>query len=291
MCRIITDTFPRSLHCEVDIDKDCWAVSGVATQLHQVLMNLCVNARDAMPEGGTIKLSAKNVKLSKAEAAKIPEGRMGDFVCLSVSDSGVGIPPEQIARIFQPFYTTKPQGKGTGLGLSTSQLIVKNHGGFIQVISQPGEGSRFNVYLPAVDAQTVKAETPKSSVALPPGKGETVLMVDEENAVLAIVKTTLESFDYRVITATNGAEALAKLSGAGAPVQLIVADATMHLMDGTPLIKALRQKKPDVKMILVQGLDRADVTDTAIRFRSDAVIQKPFTVDKLVTAVHQVFAK
>ena len=291
MSRIIKDTFPRAMHCEVEIAPDCWAVSGVATQLHQVLMNLCVNARDAMPDGGTIKLSAKNTKLSKAEAAKIPEGRAGDFVCLSVSDSGVGIPPEQIAKIFQPFYTTKPAGKGTGLGLSSSLMIVKNHGGFMQVLSAPEKGSEFKVYLPAVDAKTVKTETPESSISLPPGNGETVLIVDDENAVLAIVKTTLESFDYRVLTATNGAEAVARLSEPGTPVQLIVTDATVQLMDGTPLIKALRKKKPDVKMILVQGPDQTDITDTATRYRSDAVIQKPFTVDKLVTAVHQVFAK
>ena len=161
MGRIITDTFPKSIQCRVQVDKSAWPVCGLPTQLHQVLLNLCVNARDAMPEGGTLTLSAKNAQLRSADVALHPDAKPGNYLCMSVADTGTGIPAEQLGKIFEPFFTTKVPGKGTGLGLSTSLSIIKNHDGFITVHSEVGRGTEFKFYLPAA------TETPEEIVAGP----------------------------------------------------------------------------------------------------------------------------
>ena len=147
---MIVDTFPKSINCRLRISENLNPVFCVPTQMHQVLMNLCVNARDAMPERGTLTLTAENASLNAEESAKIPGAKPGNYVCIIVADTGMGIPPEQLGKIFQPFYTTKAPGKGTGLGLSTCQTIIKNHNGFVLVNSKLQSGTGFKVYLPVV---------------------------------------------------------------------------------------------------------------------------------------------
>src|SRR5439155_13893487 len=182
------------------------AVMGDATQLHQVLLNLCVNARDAMPKGGALLIQAENIVVDRKQVRMHPQPISGPYVVVSVSDTGVGIPPELQDRIFEPFFTTKEQDQGTGLGLSTVISIVKSHQGFVEVASQAGRGAIFKVYLPATMAS--EAELVQQERASPlTGKGQQVLLVDDELAILEITKETLETFNYRVVAATDGVEA------------------------------------------------------------------------------------
>ena len=287
MGRIITDTFPKSIQCRVQVDKSAWPVNGLPTQLHQVLLNLCVNARDAMPKGGTLTLSVKNAKLGPADVALHPEAKPGNYLCLSVTDTGTGIPDGQLQKIFEPFFTTKAPGKGTGLGLSTSLGIVKNHGGFLTVHSKVGRGTEFRCYLPA--ASEAPLETMAESISLPPGNGECILVVDDEEAVLAIVRSTLENYGYQVLTAGSGLEAIARFSKNSDAVHLVITDLAMPFMDGRGAIVALRKIRPDVKIILASGSEK-EVEDLRKDMPTDAFIAKPFTNENLLHTIHQVLA-
>jgi CheY-like chemotaxis protein len=286
MGKIITDIFPKNIKCQVNVAAGTWPVSGFATQLHQVLMNLCVNARDAMPKGGTLKLATKNVQLNQAEASQHTDVSPGDYVCVSVEDSGTGISQEQFAKIFQPFFTTKGPGKGTGLGLSTSRNIIQNHGGFITLESQPGSGTTFQFYLPAAKA----SETPEVSndAFLPAGSGECVLVIDDEESVLAITKSTLENFGYVVIKASSGPEAVASFAEQKDKIKLVITDMSMPFMDGVATTMALRKIRPDVPIIITSGLSQDQDTDTSRRIKAAAFLQKPFTAENLLTQVHAV---
>jgi two-component system, cell cycle sensor histidine kinase and response regulator CckA len=285
MGKIITDVFPKNIKCQVDISKDTWPVNGLATQLHQVLMNLCVNAKDAMPQGGMLKLSVKNVQLKLSDVGRLPEATPGDYVCVSVEDSGMGISSEQLAKLFQPFFTTKGPGKGTGLGLSTSRNILRGHGGFITVDSRHGRGTVFTFYLPAAKAAEGQDAVSKP-VDLPAGAGECVLVVDDEEAVLAITKSTLESFGYSVITASSGPEAVGCFADNRAKIKLVITDVAMPFMDGVATAMALRKIQPDIRIIITSGLDQEKEEDTSRRIKKAAFLQKPFTAEKLLVQVH-----
>jgi CheY-like chemotaxis protein len=272
----------------VDVAQGTWPVSGFATQLHQVLMNLCVNARDAMPQGGTLKLTAKNVQLTQAEAAQHPDASAGDYICISVEDSGSGITPEQLAKLFQPFFTTKGPGKGTGLGLSTSRNIVRTHGGFMTVESEPGRGTTFEFYLPAAHAP--EAPEVSNALALPAGAGECVLVIDDEESVLAITKSTLENFGYAVIKASSGPEAVASFAEHKDKIKLIITDVAMPFMDGVATTMALRKIRDGVPIVITSGLDQDKDAEMNRSIKADAFLQKPFTAETLLTQVHAVLA-
>jgi CheY-like chemotaxis protein len=287
MAKIITDIFPKNIKCQVNVGEGTWPVSGLATQLHQVLMNLCVNARDAMPQGGTLKLSTNNAQLGKSEVSEHPEVAPGHYVCVSVEDTGTGISPEQLAKLFQPFFTTKAPGKGTGLGLSTSRNIIRNHGGFITVESQAGQGTAFKFYLPAANAPENR-ESASSPSALPAGSGQCVLVVDDEETVLAITKSTLENFGYVVITASSGPESVAYFADQREKIKLVITDMSMPFMDGVATTMALRKIKADVPIILTSGLDHDKDGDTSRRVKAAAILLKPFTAETLLKQVHAV---
>lgn len=206
--KITNETFLKNIQVRAEVPPGIWAVKGDPTQLHQVLLNLCVNARDAMPTGGKLFIGASNKVLDDHYAAMNMEARPGPHVIIQVEDSGMGMPPDVIDRIFEPFFTTKELGKGTGLGLSTTIAIVKSHGGFIRVYSELGVGTKFCVYLPAL---TVTAAEPLTLIDsdLPRGSGELILVVDDEAAVRNITQQTLEAFGYRVLVAADGTEATA----------------------------------------------------------------------------------
>ncbi len=282
--KIITDTFPRTVHCRIETGSVVDSIIGVPTQLHQVLMNLCVNARDAMPDGGTITLSTKNVHVDADEAARHLEARAGNYLRISVADSGTGIPADKIENIFKPFFTTKEQGKGTGLGLSTSAAIIKNHGGFLAVKSEVGRGTVFRCYLPLANEAVIAHETAEAQPALPAGHGETVLVVDDEAAVLAMIKTTLEHYGYKVLTAGDGSQAVAVLDERRNTVHLIISSTSMFLEDERPMIDVLHAIAPDSKIIAVSSLAPESIPATV---QANVFIQKPFTPENLLTAVHQ----
>lgn len=289
MGKIITDVFPKNITCLVNASPESWPVSGMATQLHQVLMNLCVNARDAMPHGGTLKLSTKNVQLGAADVAEHPEAAPGDYICVSVEDSGMGISPEQLAKLFQPFFTTKGPGKGTGLGLSTSRNIIRNHGGFITVESRPGLGTVFKFYLPAAK-DSEGQETAAKSSPLPAGSGESILVIDDEETVLGITKSTLENFGYVVLTATSGPESVAYFAENRSKIKLVITDMAMPFMDGVATTMALRKINPDVPIIITSGLDQEKDEDTSRRIKAAGFLQKPFTAETLLRQVHSILS-
>jgi two-component system cell cycle sensor histidine kinase/response regulator CckA len=289
MGKIIADIFPKNIKCKVHTSQEIWPVSGYATQLHQVLMNLCVNARDAMPNGGTMVLSTKNVRLEASDVAGHPEATPGNYICVTVEDSGTGINDEHLKKIFEPFFTTKAPGKGTGLGLPTSRNIILNHGGFMTVKSEPGKGTQFTFFLPAAGALAGE-ETTSPILPLPGGSGECVLVVDDEEAVLAITKSTLENFGYTVLVASSGPEAVACFADQREKIKLVLTDMAMPFMDGVATTLALRKIKSDVPIIVTSGLDQRKDEDTSRRIKAAAFLQKPFTAETLLRQVHTVLS-
>ena len=288
--KILRDTLPKSIEIKFDVPGDLWIVSADATQIHQVLMNLCVNARDAMPDGGEITIRAENMTLDDSYARMHLEAKPGRFVVVTVSDTGAGMPPEVVGRIFEPFFTTKELGKGTGLGLSTALTIVRSHGGFMNVYSEPNKGTQFAVYLPAVSA----GEAEQAAIAqpdFPAGRGELILVVDDEEAIRQITKGTLETFNYRVLTAADGTEAVALYAQHREEVAAVITDMMMPFMDGPATIRALQKLNPQVKIIAASGLAAHEKAAEATALGVRLFLSKPFTAEKLLKALAGVLSK
>lgn len=285
MAKIMSETFPRNITIVESVAPGLWTVMADATQLHQVIMNLCVNARDAMPAGGTLTLEASNVILPEGQiAAPDPAAQPGRYVLLQVKDTGAGIPPEIINRIFEPFFTTKGVGHGTGLGLSTVVGIVKSHGGQVKVSSEPGRGSIFQIYLPATE--TVDAPPrPDSLSPLPSGRGELVLVVDDEASIREATGDFLESQGYRILLADSGEEALRVFLQHQAAVRLVITDIMMPGMDGLALVRALRGLQPSLPVIASSGLDRNQNHEEFAALGVGEVLAKPFSPPALLKAV------
>jgi two-component system, cell cycle sensor histidine kinase and response regulator CckA len=283
--QMVEETFPKSITISTHIAPDLWSVYGDATQLHQVLMNLCVNARDAMPNGGQLNLSAENLEVDAAFVQTHPDAKAGAYVLLSIADTGEGIPPQNIDRIFEPFFTTKEFGTGTGLGLSTVVGIVKSHGGFITVSSEVNQGTQFNVFLPAIALTT---STQLEDAELPVGHGETVLIVDDEVAIREIAQNSLEAHGYQTLTANDGVEAISLYMQHPQDIDLVIVDMMMPSMDGSLAIRALKQINPQVRIVAVSGLVTSDVcsdvTDTDVL----AFLPKPFTTKDLLTTLDEI---
>jgi CheY-like chemotaxis protein len=291
IAKIIDDTFPKSVKLKTAIAENLWPVLGDATQLHQVLLNLTVNARDAMPNGGTINVIADNVIIDEAPGeggAQTPAP--GFYVVVKVSDNGSGIPKEVLDKIFEPFFTTKEVGKGTGLGLSTVLGIVKSHNGLVQVQTEVNKGTTFVVYLPAQEAaQMLAVESELKN--LPTGNGELILAVDDEASVLSMTKETLETFGYRVITARDGAEAVATYSAHKDEIRGVLTDMLMPHMDGPATIRVLKKLDPNVRIIAASGLFDADKVKDATGLDKIAFLMKPYTAENLLKTVHQVLGE
>lgn len=280
--KILKDTLPKSIEVEFETSEDLSMVAGDATQLHQVLMNFCVNARDAMPGGGKLTVKAENVYIDDNYARMNLEAKPGSFVLITIADSGMGISPNIINRIFEPFFTTKEHGKGTGLGLSTALGIVKGHGGFINVYSEPGRGTQFKIYLPA--AETHFTAQPDLSASLPFGHGELILVVDDEIAIREITRGTLEAYGYRALTAGDGTEAVAIYAQHKDEIRIVLTDVMMPYMDGPATIRALQKMNPNVTIIASSGLaDNNRAVDGATAF-----LPKPYTAEKLLRMLAEV---
>src|SRR5207247_177042 len=240
VAKFVAETFDKSIRLETSIPKELWSLEADPTHLHQVLLNLCLNSRDAMPSGGDLRIAGRNFTADDSYLARHPEASPGPYIILEVQDTGAGIPPEIRDKIFEPFFTTKEPGKGTGLGLSSVLSILKGYGGFIELDSLPGKGTVFRVYLPAepkLSAEKPEADEPES---LPRGHGETVLVVDDEESVLEVVQQTLENFGYNVVTARNGQQALATYLANQAGIGIVLTDLMMPVMDGAATIRALK---------------------------------------------------
>ncbi len=289
MLKIIAETFPKNISTRTQMHAELPLVTGDATQLHQVLMNLSVNARDAMPAGGTLTFSLAPVTLDAAAAAALPDARAGCFVRLDVTDTGTGIPPENLEKIFDPFFTTKALGEGTGLGLSTVLGIVRSHGGFIEVQSTMGQGTTFRIYLPVTEA-VQEAVAAEAQVPPPPGNGELVLLVDDEEGVRHMTRRMLEAHKYRVVEAQDGAEALSILTNLRQPIQALVTDLLMPRMDGLTLIRAIRQRNTRLPMVVMGGLPPSPDILREVGVSPQAFLAKPFSAAALLKVLQHVLA-
>ena len=284
--KMAMDTFPKSILLETFAPQDTWKISGDFTQLYQVLLNLCVNARDAMPAGGLLTVTARNEMIDADFVAKYPEATFGPFVILEVADTGEGIPPRVMERVFEPFFTTKEIGKGTGLGLSTSLAIVKNHEGFITVENRVGGGTVFQVGLPAV-LHPVEAPFEAVPKELLRGAGDLILIIDDESAILSFTGQTLEAFGYRVLTATNGAEGTVKYAQYMGEIGAVLTDMTMPVMDGATTIRELMRIDPSVKIIAASGLSAKGV-ETAAGEGVRHFLAKPYSAETMLRTLHEV---
>ncbi|MFO8099813.1 MAG: response regulator [Salinibacter sp.] len=284
---ITDETFPETITVETRVPDDLRPVVGDATQLQQVLMNLCVNARDAMPEGGTLTIAVQNVTYTEADAQRTIDAEPGPYVQVRVSDTGTGMPDEVADKIFEPFFSTKEEGEGTGLGLSTAYSIVKSHDGFIDVDSEEGVGTTFRVHLPAADAaeaDDAPAEAPPAAHTRP--DGEHVLVVDDEAFIRETAKQTLEDEGYEVTTVADAREALQWVAEQDGQVDAVVTDLRMPDMSGLDFIRTLHARHPRLSIVAISGLADGR-TEEALQAGAHAFLAKPITADKLQGAVRE----
>jgi PAS domain S-box-containing protein len=285
LAKIVRDTFPKNILLRLEVPGDVWTFSGDPTQVHQILLNLCVNARDAMPEGGTLTISVQNCSLDEQYAATNIQAKPGRYVNFKVSDSGTGIAPDIIDKIFDPFFTTKELDKGTGLGLSTVMAIVRSHDGIVNVYSEPGNGTTFNVYLWAMEEVTETEPEPAQQIAVTPGNGETLLLVDDDPFILAVTSRALQTSGYRVLTARDGAEGVAVYAQRKNDIALVFTDMMMPIMDGKGLVRVLRHIDPAVRIVGTSGLplsgNGSGFAEAGIRH----FLMKPYTAEALLKAI------
>ncbi|MBS1796704.1 MAG: PAS domain S-box protein [Acidobacteria bacterium] len=287
LLNVLRQTLPKSITVKSDIEPDLWLISADATQIHQLLMNLCINARDAMPSGGLLTIKAENISLDENYARMNIEAEVGTYILLSVADTGTGMTPEVLNRIFDPFFTTKEVGKGTGLGLATARSIVKNHGGFVNVYSETGRGTKFSIYFPALLTASTDPEHRGGGI-YPRGRDELVLVVDDEDQILQITKKTLESYGYRVLTASDGTDAIAVYAQNMDEIALVLTDIAMPYMDGVAAIRALRRMQPKLRVIAASGLTTTEQTAEIQTLKIDAFLPKPYTAENLLNLIAKV---
>lgn len=282
--RLMEDTLGKDIRIRLNFPDILPPIEGDPTQIHQVLVNLCVNARDAMPQGGNLTIQLDALNIDSHYAGMDPAASPGPYVRLTVADTGTGISSETLSRIFDPFYTTKEQGKGTGLGLSTVRGIVKGHNGFINVYSEEGSGTVFKLYFPAM-VDEYSGDLHRYSAELPQGQGELILVVDDEMSVRTITQQTLEAFGYRVLLAEDGAEAVSLYAQRGKEIDLVITDMMMPIMNGFATIQALMKINPDVKIIAASGLAANGMVAKAMSVGVKYFLPKPYTAESILNAL------
>ena len=285
--KIAGETFPKAIAIRTDIPRNLWTVSADPTQMHQVLLNLLVNARDAMPQGGTLTIAAENSTLDENYSHMHPEAKAGAYVSMSITDTGTGIPADIQEKIFEPFFTTKEIGLGTGLGLSTTLAIVKGHEGFITLDSEPGKGTTFRVYIPATGTDSGGAAA-SEVVDLPMGHGELILIIDDEAAIREITKDTLEAYGYKAITASDGAEGISVFAENKKMIRAVIIDIMMPIMDGTAAILVLKKMDPDVKIIAASGLTAKGQVTPPPASSVEGFLTKPYAAEALLKTLRTV---
>ena len=282
---IISPTFPRNIRIVTEASPTLWPITADPSQMHQVLLNLVVNARDAMPQGGTLTLTAANVTIDAQFAGMSKDARPGGYVLLQVTDTGHGIPAGLRERIFDPYFTTKKPGHGNGIGLVTVHTIVHNHGGFLNVESEVGKGTTFRIYLPADPALRSTVTVPPFAAVLPRGRDELILVADDEPSIRDITRQTLEASGYRVLTAADGAEAVALYASHATDIALVITDMMMPIMDGTMTIQVLQRINPAVRIIVASGLDSWKYGAGAANSGVYDYLPKPYTTETLLKVI------
>lgn len=282
----IEQTFPKTIILEASFPDNLFLVSINPTQLQQVLINLLLNARDAMPEGGLLEIQAENFIADKSYTSMHHEVKEGPYVKVSITDTGIGIPPEQLPKIFEPFFTTKQPGEGTGIGLATTHSIIYNHGGFIRVSSQPGIGTSFTLFVPALLSKTSEKDIAEKELIYK-GNNELILVVDDEEAIQEVTADILTANGYRVICASDGSKAVAALARNSKEIKAVILDMMMPVMDGPATVHALRNIKPDIKIIAVSGLMDTDAIGRKLFGDIEEVLKKPYTSQNLLRSLYK----
>lgn len=289
MEKLLRETLPRSIEIATRFDRDLWLVKGDATQLNQVLMNLCVNARDAMPDGGRLEITAKNLVPNDALLRLHPEMKPDPYIQIGVEDTGAGIAPDVIERIWDPFFTTKELGKGTGLGLSTVLGIVKGHSGLVNVVSQLGKGTRFEIFLPAL--QTDAPPKPVTSRGtLPRGHGEGVLVIDDEHFIRDVVGSMLRYCGYTGFFAASGLAGIQTYQQHRDQIALALVDMMMPGLDGATTIRALRDMNPEIRVIAMSGMLESSDFAPGTNLENVELLRKPVSAEALLTKIAEVLA-
>lgn len=279
------DLVPRGITVRVDRQQNLSTTVGDPTQLLQVLVNLVTNARDAIGESGHITITASTLEIVDEYTSVSHAAARGEYVQIAVQDDGHGMPEDVAEKVFEPFFTTKPHGKGTGLGLATSLSIIRSHGGFMQVYSEQGRGTRFIIGLPvAASSETDDDEAPVPPEALPRGAGEVILVVDDEESIRTVTRRTLEAHGYRVVLAANGKEAIEVIEGGSIGVDLVLTDMMMPVMDGAATSAYLEEHHPELPIIAASGLNTGG-DSTGVGMGIARFLAKPYTTRTLVTSV------
>jgi len=278
------ETFPKSIKVNINIEKNLGIVVGNNTEIHQVILNLCINARDAMPNGGELTVEVKNVYIDESYQQKNYDANVGEHILVSIADTGTGISTDNLDKIFTPLFTTKGSEKGTGLGLPIVMRILKKHGGFISVNSEVEIGSEFNVYLP-IYKQTTAERLLALEEDIIVGQGETILVVDDEETLRELTKQILEIYQYKVLTANDGTDAVATYAINRDKISLVLTDLMMPNMDGLATIKTLKRINPNIKLMAISGLIDSDLADE-VKKQNIPLLAKPFTAQKLLKNIH-----
>ncbi len=281
---------PEMIELHLEYEEGEYVISADLTRLQQAVMNLVVNARDAMPDGGNLRLELTRLVVEVDGGTRpLPDMPPGEWICLQVSDTGEGIPPEIRQRIFEPLFTTKARSKGTGLGLSQVYNIIKHHQGYIDVDSTPGEGTTFYLYFPA-QTRSAPFMAESSPVAAQRGEGQVILVVEDEQITREAICTTLESFNYRTYAAANGEEAVRLFQAFIDDIALVLSDMVMPDISGATLYSRLQAMRPEIKMIILTGYPFGEEDRAALRHGIVGWIQKPFEVEQIVTALQTALA-
>jgi two-component system, cell cycle sensor histidine kinase and response regulator CckA len=289
MQKLLRKTLGEDVELTTALAGDLWLVQADSDQISQVVLNLVVNARDAMPEGGRIVIETANVVLEERTAMSNAGVEPGSYVRMAVSDTGVGIAPDIQARIFEPFFTTKEAGRGTGLGLSTVYGIVRQANGNITVYSEPGDGTSFRVYLPrSLPNAVLTRRVPPVLPARPLGKGETVLVVEDDDLVCALLRRVLAQNGYNAVMAHDGAEALEVAAAHAGVIDLLLTDVVMPKVSGKELAEKLRALRPTIKIVFMSGYTEQAVLVRGVLESGMAFIEKPFTQELLLARLRQV---
>ena len=282
--KLLDRTLPETIRVQVVCSGETFHVEGNLTQLQQVITNLAVNARDAMPGGGELEIALSRMRLGAGECPPAPGMKPGEWTVWTVSDTGCGMPPEVLARLYEPFFTTRARGEGTGLGLAQVYGIVKQHGGEIVAESEAGKGTRFTIYLPLI--ATEEAHAQPEEMDLPKGRGETILVVEDESSVRTILKAMIELLDYRALTAANGREALDVYRAHQNEIAAVLTDLVMPEMGGVALCQALREINPDLSVLVMTGYAAED-SASLLREGVSGLLHKPMVLEEVAQALRQ----
>ncbi|MFH0825132.1 MAG: ATP-binding protein, partial [Pseudomonadota bacterium] len=285
--KLLSRTIPKMIEINLHLDSDLKPVNADLVRMGQLLMNLAVNARDAMPDGGKLTIRTENITLDEEYCSRHLDVKPGAYVLLTVSDTGYGMDEETVNRIFEPFFTTKKVGEGTGLGLATVYGIVKQHGGFVTCYSEPGHGTRFGIYLPALEQEEV-FENGVGPQAVHEGGTETILLVDDEEVVLDLGERFLGREGYTVLTAGNGQEALDLYKREGNRISLVILDLVMPVMGGRQCLEELLKIDPKVRVIISSGISLEGWTPNIIESGAKGFVSKPALSAGLLKMVREV---